>query len=118
MPYTVQSTCKPINYALDITEYGADHVHQYIGKEPSGCKFNSIALDPQNRPHNPMINSGAIMACALYHPEKDAADRFDVMHQQYRQLTGGEYCGFNNSVFLLKKLRKKVLRIPFLTLKF
>ena len=100
VPYTVQSTCKPINYALDITEYGADKVHEYIGKEPSGCKFNSIALDPRNKPHNPMINSGAIMACALYHPELDAADRFEKMHQQYRRLAGGEHCGFNNSVFL------------------
>ena len=102
-PYTVQSTCKPINYALDITEYGAEHVHKFIGKEPSGCKFNSIALDPRNKPHNPLINSGAIMACALYHPELDPADRFEMMHQQYKQLAGGEYCGFNNSVHLSEK---------------
>ena len=91
VPYTVQSTCKPINYALALTEYGNDHVHKYIGKEPSGITFNAIALDRQNKPHNPMINSGAIMSVALLQPERDLADRFDWLQSKYSKLAGKQH---------------------------
>jgi len=100
IPYTVQSTCKPINYALNITDHGADYVHQYIGKEPSGVKFNQIALDSASKPHNPMINSGAIMSVSMFHPEMDISDRFDLLQEKYRELCGGMQCSFNNSVYL------------------
>ena len=42
---TSQSTSKPITYTLSLEELGADVVHKYQGREPSGRMFNEIVLD-------------------------------------------------------------------------
>lgn len=42
-----------------------DEVHKWVGEEPSGVAFNAPIFDKLGRPHNPMVNTGAIMICAL-----------------------------------------------------
>lgn len=42
-----------------------DEVHRWVGEEPSGVAFNAPIFDKLGRPHNPMVNAGAIMTCAL-----------------------------------------------------
>ena len=36
---------KPLSYAIALNELGSDVVHEYIGQEPSGRKFNDLDLD-------------------------------------------------------------------------
>ena len=71
---------------MALSEYDNDFVHKYVGKEPSGASFNQIVLDRENKPHNPMINAGAIMVSSLLHREDDAADRFDWLQSKYRSV--------------------------------
>ncbi|MEU0360385.1 glutaminase A [Streptomyces cyaneofuscatus] len=102
-PFCVQSVCKPINYCLTLEEHGADYVHRHVGREPSGRGFNELTLNRDGLPHNPMINSGAIMACSLIRPEREAADRFDHVASTWRRLAGTGALGFNNSVYLSER---------------
>jgi glutaminase len=101
--FSVQSCGKPLNYCLALEQHGAEVVHRYIGREPSGRGFNELSLDAEGKPHNPMINSGAIMACSLIQPGKELADRFDFVLNAYRDLSGGRKVGFSNSVYLSER---------------
>lgn len=106
--YCVQSTCKPINYAIALDRLGVEAVHRHVGREPSGHSFNEITLNAKGLPHNPMINAGAIMCAALIAPELAAADRFDTVMQTWSALAGSvpgkrKPVGFDNAVFLSER---------------
>jgi len=101
--FCIQSISKPINYALAMEENGVDRVHQHVGREPSGISFNGLVLNEKGIPHNPMINSGAIMTCSLIHPEKDMSERFDYVLDLWTRLSGGIPARFNNSVYLSER---------------
>uniref|UniRef100_A0A7E4W387 glutaminase n=1 Tax=Panagrellus redivivus TaxID=6233 RepID=A0A7E4W387_PANRE len=103
IPFCVQSVSKAFNYSVAASELGADLVHAYVGQEPSGRLFNEICLDNNNKPHNPMVNSGAIIVSSLIKNTWNMADRFEHMLTQYRKIAGGEYVGFNNAVFLSER---------------
>ncbi|WP_327035094.1 glutaminase A [Micromonospora ureilytica] len=101
--FCVQSICKPINYCLALEQHGAEQVHRHVGREPSGRGFNELTLNNEGLPHNPMINSGAIMCCSLLRPSWEMADRFDHVAETWRRLAGGGAVGFNNAVYLSER---------------
>ncbi|XP_075168216.1 glutaminase isoform X3 [Haematobia irritans] len=106
-PFTLQSCSKPLTYAIALEKLGASVVHSYVGQEPSGRNFNELVLDHNNKPHNPMINAGAILTCSILHglikPEMTAAEKFDYVMTWFKRLSGGENIGFNNAVFLSER---------------
>ena len=102
--FSVQSCCKPINYAIALETLGEEYVHTYVGREPSGQAFNELLLNKKGQPHNPLINSGAIMTTSLLYPEKDMALRFEELMDIWQRLSGNIHnIGFNNSVYLSEK---------------
>jgi len=54
VPFTVQSISKPFVFALALDTLGAARVEAVIGVEPSGDPFNSIRLNAENHPFNPI----------------------------------------------------------------
>lgn len=107
IPFTIQSCSKPLTYGIALDLLGSDVVHRYVGQEPSGRNFNELILDHNKKPHNPMINAGAIIVCALLKtvvgPEMSLAEKFDFTMNYFERLAGNEDLGFNNAVFLSER---------------
>ena len=102
--FTVQSCCKPINYGIALENLGEDYVHTYVGREPSGQAFNELLLNKKGNPHNPLINSGAIMTTSMLFSKEELSSRFEKLIEVWHKLSGGLYkIGFNNPVYLSEK---------------
>ena len=102
--YCLQSTCKPLLYALALEENGEGVVHRHTGREPSGVSFNELTLNKKGLPHNPMVNAGAIMSCSLIKPKLPIAERFDYVMTQIQAMAGEHHeVSFDNSVYLSEK---------------
>ena len=103
VPFTMQSSSKPFYYAMALSEYGEQYVHKHVGLEPSGRNFKEMCLDRNNKPHNPMINAGAIMTVGILYPEMSIGDRFDKIFNIFKKAVGNKFLAFNNSVFLSER---------------
>lgn len=65
--FTLQSLSKPFVYGWALERCGAEAVHARVGVEPTGQAFDSLVRleRDSHRPHNPMVNAGAIAITGL-----------------------------------------------------
>jgi len=89
VPFTIQSMSKPFVFALALDALGAARVESAIGVEPSGDPFNSIRLNAENHPFNPMVNAGAI-ACSGLIREAHGDAAFDFLRKALGRFAGRE----------------------------
>ncbi|MGJ4957230.1 glutaminase A [Bradyrhizobium sp. HKCCYLRH2015] len=89
VPFTIQSMSKPFVFALALDALGSDEVERVIGVEPSGDPFNSIRLNAQNHPFNPMVNAGAIACSGLIRKARHD-DAFDTIRDALGRFAGRE----------------------------
>lgn len=97
---TLQSISKVLTLALVLMEKGEDYVFSYVGKEPTGDPFNSIAKLETNKPSkplNPMINAGALTVTHMIEGAS-VTERFQRILHFIRELTQNPNIGFNEDV--------------------
>src|SRR6185312_9036275 len=68
-----------------------------IGVEPSGDPFNSIRLNAENHPFNPMVNAGAIACSGLIHEAKGAG-AFEHIRRELSRFAGRDL-GVDEAVY-------------------
>ena len=109
--FCTQACSTPITYCLALEQLGADIVHNHVGREPFNEDPDALKLSGEGKPHNPFINSGAIMTCALAGPEgMGVVDRFDYVTKQWARMAGGRQVGYSNSVYLSEKEDSNISR--------
>ncbi|XP_075036111.1 glutaminase kidney isoform, mitochondrial isoform X2 [Mixophyes fleayi] len=99
VPFCLQSCVKPLKYAIAVNDLSTEYVHRYVGKEPSGLRFNKLFLNEDEKPHNPMVNAGAIVITSLIKQGSSNAEKFDYVMQFLNKMAGNEYVGFSNATF-------------------
>jgi glutaminase len=103
LSFSLQSTSKPLTYCYVCEELGAETVHGYIGREPSGKAFNAFKLNDSGQPFNPFINTGAIATCSIAGRGLSGSERYRKVHKFFSDLAGGQKLGFSNSIYLSEK---------------
>uniref|UniRef100_A0A8C3VEB7 glutaminase n=1 Tax=Catharus ustulatus TaxID=91951 RepID=A0A8C3VEB7_CATUS len=65
VPFCLQSCVKPLKYAIAVNDLGTEYVHRYVGKEPSGLRFNKLFLNEDGKRHIILNNANAHSAIFL-----------------------------------------------------
>lgn len=60
-------------------------------------------LNKKDLPHNPLINSGAIMIASLLRPDLGESARFDYILTMWKRMAGDKKFDFDNKVYLSEK---------------
>ncbi|KAI1237034.1 hypothetical protein IHE44_0014287 [Lamprotornis superbus] len=76
----------------------ADYIPQLAKFSPDLWGVSLCTVDGQ-RPHNPMVNAGAIVITSLIKQGANNAEKFDYVMQFMNKMAGNEYVGFSNATF-------------------
>ncbi len=86
--FPIQSMSKPFTYGMALQDHGQDYVLGRIGVEPTGKRYNAISVDEgTGRPHNPMVNAGAIAVAGLI-KGNDLTDKSNRMIEALSRYAG------------------------------
>ena len=103
--FTMQSVSKVVSLALALSECGEEKVFSAVGMDPLADPFNSIMrleMDAPHRPHNPLINSGAIVVLSLL-PWRESRERMTAVSDMAARMTGRKAVAVNEAVYLSEK---------------
>uniref|UniRef100_A0A8C7W3Y2 glutaminase n=1 Tax=Oncorhynchus mykiss TaxID=8022 RepID=A0A8C7W3Y2_ONCMY len=90
VPFCLQSCVKPLKYAIAVHDHGTEYVHRFIGKEPSGLRFNKLFLDEDGELFLRADPAGQ---------GASNAEKFDYVMNFLNKMAGNEYVGFSNATF-------------------
>uniref|UniRef100_A0A8C7GIM9 glutaminase n=1 Tax=Oncorhynchus kisutch TaxID=8019 RepID=A0A8C7GIM9_ONCKI len=91
VPFCLQSCVKPLKYAIAVHDHGTEYVHRFIGKEPSGLRFNKLFLDEDGELFLRADPAGA--------QNKTRMTRMGKVMNFLNKMAGNEYVGFSNATF-------------------
>ncbi len=102
VPFALQSVSKVFAYGLALEDHGRKHVLTRVGVEPSGDAYNSITFDvAHNRPHNPMVNAGALVTADLVRGASPA-EKIKRLVGSFREYSGNDRLKVDAHTLLLE----------------
>lgn len=97
--FALQSLSKVLTYGLALSDHGRDEVLRHVGVEPSGDPFNSIVFDERKkRPHNPMVNAGALVTSDLVRGES-SSEKIERLLEVFRKYAGNDSLEVDEDTF-------------------
>lgn len=102
--FALQSIAKVFIYGLALETHGRERVLDRVGVEPTGDTFNSVSLifdERRNRPHNPMVNAGALVTTDLVEGGKGSEQALERILGALRTYAGNENLAVDEEVFEL-----------------
>lgn len=103
--FTLQSISKVFSLLLALEDWGEEEVFRKVGVEPSGDVFNSIRrleTNEDNKPHNPMINAGAIAIASMI-KGNNVDERFSRIRSLIQNISGNPHLKMNEEVYLSER---------------
>jgi glutaminase len=100
-PFALQSISKVFVYGMALEAHGRERVLARVGVEPTGDQFNSISVvfdERNNRPHNPMVNAGALVTTDLVRAGDTAGD-LDRILGMLRRYAGNDDLTVDDDIF-------------------
>lgn len=86
--FPLYSISKVFTYGVARGDNGHEETLKRVGVEPSGHAYNAFAFDERNnRPYNPMVNAGALVAADLVHGA-DLAEKVQRVLERLRTHAG------------------------------
>ncbi|MGM0838227.1 MAG: glutaminase A [Bacillota bacterium] len=99
--FSFQSISKVVLLLMALEDFGKDIVFQKVGMEPTDDLFNSISHLEEyegSRPHNPLINSGAIATASLI-KGSTVGDRFERVLEFLQKITEDSKIDMSEEVY-------------------
>jgi glutaminase len=99
LPFPLHSISKVFTYGLVLEDHGRDRVLEWVGVKPSGDAFNALEFDERNnRPHNPMVNAGALATADLV-KGGDVAERQERVVGVQRRYSANEELAVDDETY-------------------
>ncbi|NLY67396.1 MAG: glutaminase A [Tissierellia bacterium] len=102
--FTIQSISKVITLMLALVDNGEEKVFSKVGLESTDEPFNSLYkldLSLENKPANPMINSGAIIVTSMIKGNHE--EKFNKILEAIRKITNNNTIDYNREVYESEK---------------
>lgn len=99
--FTIQSISKVLSLMLAIKDQGLDYVFSKVGYQATDEPFNTfikLDLGENNKPANPMINSGALVVTSLIKGQGD--EKFNRILDFTKKITKNPNLGYDQEVYL------------------